>query len=37
MFEIISSLLVQFVSYLPGLVGLYIVFDLIGGLLFGKR
>lgn len=37
MFEISMKLLEQLVNLIPALFGIYILFDLIGGLLFGKR
>ncbi len=37
MFEIVLTLLQQLVSLLPGLIALYILFDLIGALLFERR
>lgn len=37
MFEIATQLMVQLVDLLPGAIVIYILFDLIGNLLFGKR
>lgn len=37
MFECAEQLLVQLVNLMPAILGIYILFDLIGGLLFGKR
>lgn len=37
MFDIATTLLSQLVELMPGLIGLYIIFDLTGALLFGKR
>lgn len=37
MFEIAMSLLTQLVSLLPGILGLWVLFDLIGSLLIGGR
>lgn len=37
MFEIATTFLSQLITLIPGLVGLYILFDLIGCLLFEKR
>lgn len=37
MFEIIETLLIQLIDLMPGLIALYVLFDLIGSLLFGKR
>lgn len=37
MFQIIEQMLVQLAQMIPSLFGLYVLFDLIGGLLFNKR
>lgn len=37
MFDVATTLLSQLITLLPGLIGLYIIFDLTGALLFGKR
>lgn len=37
MFEVSLTFLNQLISLLPGMIALYILFDLIGTLLFGKR
>lgn len=37
MFEVAITFMVQLVDLIPPIFGLYILFDLIGGLLFGKR
>jgi len=37
MFEIIESMLIIFIKMLPCLIAIYILFDFIGSLLFGKR
>ncbi len=37
MFEVATTFLEQLITLLPGLISLYILFDLIGALLFGKR
>lgn len=37
MFEVASEFMVQLVSYIPAYFALYILFDLIGTLLFGKK
>lgn len=37
MFDIVVILMQQLVSLLPGLIALYILFDLIGALLFERR
>lgn len=37
MFEIASQFMVQLVNLMPAVFGIYVLFDLIGSLLFGKR
>lgn len=37
MFEIFSQMFVQLITLIPLLIALYVLFDLIGGLLFNKR
>lgn len=37
MFEVATTFLSQLIDLIPGLIGLYLVFDFIGSLLFGKR
>lgn len=37
MFECAEQMLVQLIELMPGILGIYILFDLIGGLIFGKR
>lgn len=37
MFECMENMLIQFLQYIPVLIGVYVVFDFIGSLLFGKR
>lgn len=37
MIEIVEQMLVQLISCLPVFFGIWLLFDLIGGLLFGKR
>lgn len=37
MFEIASQFMVQLVSLMAPVFGVYVLFDLIGSLLFGKR
>ena len=37
MFEIAETMMVQLVDFIVPVFGIYILFDLIGGLLFGKR
>lgn len=37
MFEVAEMFLIQLYQLIPPLVALYVTFDLLGGLLFGKR
>lgn len=37
MFDIFTQMFVDLVSYIPVIFALYVIFDLIGGLLFNKR
>lgn len=37
MFEIVETMLIQLFQLIVPLFGIYVLFDLIGGLLFGKR
>ncbi len=37
MFDVSLTLLSQLINLLPGLIGIYILFDLIGSLLFERR
>lgn len=37
MFEIVEQFMVQLVDLMPAVFGIYVLFDLIGSLLFGKR
>ncbi len=37
MFEIIETLMIQLINFIPGLIALYIIFDLVGALLFERR
>lgn len=37
MFEVATTFLEQLITLIPGFIGLYVLFDLIGALLFGKR
>lgn len=37
MFDITIQFMVQLVGMIPSVYGLYILFDLLGGLLFDKR
>lgn len=37
MFDIASQFMVQLVNFIPGVFGIYILFDLMGSLLFSKN
>lgn len=37
MFEVVETFMVQLVGLIPAVFGVYILFDLLGSLLFGKR
>lgn len=37
MFEIATTLLTQLIDLIPGLFTIYVVFDLLGSLIFNKR
>lgn len=37
MFEVTLTFISQLIELLPGLIGLYILFDFIGSILFGRR
>jgi hypothetical protein len=37
MLEIASTFMVQLIGYIPIVVAIYVLFDLIGSLLFNKR
>lgn len=37
MFDIAIQFMVQMVGLIPAVFGLFILFDLLGGLLFGKK
>lgn len=37
MFEVATTFMSQLVTLIPGLMALYILFDFIGMLIFGKR
>lgn len=37
MFEIAIQFMVQLVDLLPGVIVIYVLFDLVGNLLFGRR
>lgn len=37
MFNIATQMMIQLVGLIPGIIGLTLVFDFIGNLLFGKR
>lgn len=37
MFDIATQFMIQLVELIPGVIGIYLIFDLMGSLLFGKR
>ena len=37
MFDIATQFMVQLVGLIPAIIGIYLIFDLMGSLLFGKR
>lgn len=37
MFEVATSYMIQLVDLLPGVIAIWLLFDLLGGLFFGKR
>lgn len=37
MFDVTLTFISQLIELLPGLIGLYILFDFIGTILFGRR
>lgn len=37
MFECMQTMLLQLIDCMPGLIGLFLIFNFIGELLFGKR
>lgn len=37
MFDIATNFMVQLVDLIPAVIGIYLIFDLMGSLLFGKR
>ena len=37
MFDIATQFMIQLIDLIPGVIGIYLVFDLMGSLLFGKR
>lgn len=37
MFEVVEYLLIEFINCLPIIIALWLVFDFIGGLIFGKQ
>ncbi len=37
MFEIASQFMIQLIDFIPGYLGLFLIFDFIGSLLFGRR
>lgn len=36
MFEVATTFMTQLIELMPGLIGIYILFDFIGSLLFGR-
>lgn len=37
MFDVATQYMTQLVKLLPGVIALWLLFDLLGGLIFGKR
>ena len=37
MFDIATQFMVQLIDLIPGVIGIYLIFDLMGSLLYGKR
>lgn len=37
MFDIAIQFMVEMVGFIPAIFGIYIIFDLLGSLIFGKR
>lgn len=37
MFEIASQFMIQLIEFIPGYLALFLIFDFIGSLLFGRR
>lgn len=37
MFDIATQFMIQLIDLIPGVIGIYLIFDLMGSLLFGKR
>lgn len=37
MFDVATTFMTQLIDLIPGLIGIYILFDFIGTLLFGRR
>lgn len=37
MFDIATQFMIQLVDLIPGVMGIYLIFDFMGSLLFGKR
>ena len=37
MFDVAAHFMVQLVDLIPAVIGIYLIFDLLGSLLFGKR
>lgn len=37
MFDVATQFMIQLIDLIPGIMGLYLIFDFMGSLLFGKR
>lgn len=37
MFDVAKQMMIQLIDLIPGVIGLYLIFDFMGSLLFGKR
>lgn len=37
MFDVATQMMIQLIDLIPGVIGLYLIFDFMGSLLFGKR
>ena len=37
MFDIATQFMIQLIEFMPGVLAIYIIFDFMGSLLFGKR
>ena len=36
MFDVSIQFIIQLIDLIPGVIGIYVIFDLLGSLLFGK-